>query len=187
MKTGKYTTTKKSKTKKKPPINLTSAEVAEISGLASQYISQWTKTELQKLQQLPTPVCIPISNGYIIGKYTVRRMPTQQWEVADNHNDILHTFYHKLGAVFYAIYQSKNQLGAAQDLLAYDREFTKHDNDIRVYKYTIDRAKLQKDYFTVDRVTARMEISLKKREFAEDNLTKTFNRAKYYKIWDSPK
>lgn len=188
MKTGKYTTTKKSKTKKKKaPINLKPTEVSVLSNLATEYISQWTKAELQKLQQSPAPLCIPINNGYLIGKYTVQQLPTQQWQVRDQHGEILHSFYHKLGAVFYAVYQSKNHLVAAQQLLALDREFTKHDNDIRIYKHTINRANLAKDYFTIDRVTSRLDISTKKREIAEDNLTKTFNRAKYYKIWDSPK
>lgn len=186
MKTGKSTTTKKSKPNYKTKLTKAqNAEVKQVVDIAASYITNWTKTELGKIQ-VATPVCVPIKNGYMVGTYRATQLPNQQWQVLDGNGELVHCFYHKRSAILYCLYMCKSKFMAAGEVLTLDREFTKQDMDLRVYKYNLDRAILRKDYFTVDRLVARIELSTKRREVAEDNLTKTFNRAKYYKIWDIP-
>lgn len=182
MKTGKYTTTKKSKTKQ--PSNQLPPRLAQVADLAAEYINAWTKKELNRLQQNTKPICVQITDGYLVGKFTVKKLPTEQWRVIDSGGVLVNDFYHKMGAILYCIQYSSNKLIAARELLLLDREFTKHDSDIRVYRHNISRALATKDYFTYDKLVARLDLSVKKKAVAEDNLKKTFNRAKYYKIWE---
>lgn len=182
MKTVKYTTTKRSKNKKQkeqlPP------EVAVVADLASTYISSWTKKELQRLQQDTKPICVPLSDGYIIGKFTLKKLPTEQWRVTDIEGLQIHDFYYKLGAVLYAIFYSKNSLVAAKELLVLDSEFSKHDNDMRMYKHSINRAIANKNYFLYDKLVARLDVSKQRKEIAGNELQRIFARAKFYKIWE---
>lgn len=182
MKTGKYTTTKKSKNKKQkeqlPP------EIAVVADLASTYIASWTKRELQRLQQETKPLCIPIKDGYMVGKFTIKKLPTEQWQVTDCDNLHIHDFYYKLGSILYAVFNSKNQLVAAKEVLTLDREYSKHDNDIRMYKYNITRALANKNYFLYDKLVARLDLSKQRKQIVGDELTRIFARAKFYKIWE---
>jgi hypothetical protein len=180
MKTVKYTTTKKSKNKQGP----LPAEVAVIADLASTYIASWTKKELQRLQHDIKPICVPIKGGYIVGKYTIKKLDTEQWRVFDQDHAKIQDFYYKQGAILFAIYSSKNHLITAKELLSLDAEFTKHDNDIRMYKYSIDRAIANKNYFLYDKLISRLDVSKKKKELANEGLQRLFNKAKYYKIWE---
>lgn len=182
MKTGKYTTTRKSKNKKQkeklPP------EIAAVADVASTYIASWTKRELQRLQQETKPICFPVKDGYIVGKYTVKKLPTEQWRVTDVDNLHIHDFYYKLGAILYAIFSSKNQLVSAKEVLTLDVEFSKHDNDIRMYRHSITRAASNKNYFLYDKLVARLDVSRQRKEIAGAELQRIFNKAKFYKIWE---
>ena len=174
MKTEKSSTTKKSS-------NLTKAQAIEgAAQIATEYIKNWTKKELIRLQTDKNPICIPINNGYLVGRFILANVE-HSWQVSDSSRKIIHNFQHKLSAMLYATYTSKNQFVQADNLLMLDLEFSKHTNDIFSYKHHIARVLKSKNYDTYDALTARLNLSIMKLSVVEKKLKKAQNCAKYSK------
>ena len=80
MKMARSRTRKKSGNKTRPVVVPQAVTTA-----ASDYITQWTKHELHKLQRVETsPICIPTKNGYKIGLYSLKLFPNKTCEVYDH-------------------------------------------------------------------------------------------------------
>jgi len=174
----KSRTRKKSAKPQVPPI------VREITNAATAYIKYWTNHELGKLQNAHTPICIPIKNGYKIGTYTLTVRNNKSCDLIDANNEFVHTFDNKINAILYTVFSIKNRLNDAREILQLDKEINKHSTDIMAMKRSQIRARDKKDYEIVDIRQARLEISQKQLETAQNKISKIHKLAKYFKVWE---
>jgi hypothetical protein len=160
-------------------------EVVEHLDQFTDYVSFWTRHELHRIQQqIKTPLCLPIPNGFKIGNYTLKLHENRRCEVRNNNNEVVHMFDDKRSAVLYAIYSIQRKYKLADAILALDTEINKNTADVLAWKNNIVRAKQRNDYETVDIRIARLDIAQKDLEKAKINLSKIYLTAKYNKIWD---
>jgi hypothetical protein len=174
----------RSRTRKKsvrPP----NSQIRKLTNVATDYIKQWTERELGKLRVTqPSPVCIPVNNGYRIGLYHVHINPNKTCDVLDHNREFVHRFESKISAILYTIYTIKRQYWTADQILCCDREINKHYMDVLSLRNSIEKAKQRKDYIIVDTRISRLEIAEGLLNLARDRILKMHKTAKYYKIWE---
>ena len=179
MKMARSRTRKKSGNKTRPVVVPQAVTTA-----ASDYITQWTKHELHKLQRVETsPICIPTKNGYKIGLYSLKLFPNKTCEVYDHNTEYVHTFENKISAVLYAILSIKRRYAAAREIIQLDTEINKNYTDMLAFRRSINCALQRKDYDTVDVKVARLEIAETRLTLARDQVAKVHKHAKWHKIW----
>lgn len=171
--------------KKKATYNPSPNEVVQVTDATADYIKQWTKRELGKLQEnRDTSICIPVKNGYKIGLYNLRVHPNKTCEVFDCNNELVHVFENKISAILYTIYTIKRKYYAADELLALDSVINKNYTDMLSLRRVIERARINKDYVIVDSRQNRLEIAEKELATAREKVLKIHRHAKLAKIWE---
>jgi hypothetical protein len=159
-------------------------EVSQMVDLAADYIQHWTRTELQRIQNNPQPICIPIKSGYLIGTYRLKVSPNKRCEIYNSSQELIHTFEDKRSAVLYTIYTIKRQYKTADNILKLDTEINKNYADTQAWKNHIVKARKRQDHDTADIRQARLEIAEKTLENTRNEISKIYLTAKYTKIWD---
>lgn len=169
----------------KTPKSPAAQEITQVTDLATNYIKQWTRNELGKLQQnRDTSVCIPVKNGYKIGLYNLKIHPNKTCDVVDANGELVHTFDNKVNAVLYTIYTIKRKYWISDEIIALDQEINKNYVDTLTLRRGIELARANKDYFKVDVKQARLEIAQKKLELFKDKMAVIHRTAKLAKVWE---
>ena len=152
---------------------------------AALYISQWTEQELQTITKNERmPYIWPIQGvGYIIGHYRVLNNKGI-WQVRDRDNALLYTFTEKLSAVFYVLCDVTKRYNLARNLRVADERVNRLRNDVVHYEASVKRAKNGKKYDNLDIWKARLNESNTQLQYANQELQKTLNSAKYIKYWE---
>lgn len=130
------------------------------------------------------PVCLDLGNDhYIIGSFAISSNGAHRWPVAKD-DKTLHVFYSKMSAMYYCVFESVQQYQHADKILRYDRLAGKFYDDYEFY-----RSKMLKTRNAEHRETVSFKYQEAKMryEHARQELAKTLELAKYYKVWDKIK
>jgi hypothetical protein len=174
----------KSRTRKTSAKNLP-PEIAGQLNSVTDYIKHWTDRELKNIKNSNNvPVCIPTKDGYRLGTYRIRVFPNKTSELFDQNRRLIHAFSNKISAVLYTIYTLKMNYKTADEILFWDKEINKNYTDLCSLKRTIERARKNSDYETVDIRTARLEVAQTKLDFARDRQQTLHNLARFNKVWE---
>jgi hypothetical protein len=153
---------------------------------ATDYIKQWTRNELGRLQRNhDTSICIPTKNGYRIGLYVLQVYPNKICDVYNHNNELVHKFDNKVSAVLYTIYTIKQRFSKADRILALDIEINKIYTELLTYRRRLELAQQQKDFTTVDIRNARIEKAEHQLNRLREEISKIHLEAKYNKVWDN--
>lgn len=174
----------KSRTRKKSKNRTPPAVTKQITNIATEYITQWTKRELGKIQTQSNTICVPTKNGYLVGLYRIQINPNKTCDVLDHNQEFVHTFENKISAVLYAIHTIKKQYYQADQILYWDREINKNYTDIRSLRRAMEVAVKRKDFASVDIRQSRLEIAESKLNLAREHISKIHKTAKYNKVWE---
>ena len=149
------------------------------------FISRWTEQELQTISNKEKmPYIWPIDNlGYVIGHYRVLNNKGA-WQVRDSDNKLIQTFTEKLSAVFYVLCDLTRRYNLARKLGVADATVNRLRNDVVHYEASIRRAKVNKNYDSVDIWRARLQNATIELSIANQELQKSLNSAKYIKYWE---
>jgi hypothetical protein len=170
---------------KKKSTNKTPDAVTQITNQATDYIKQWTRRELGKLQEnRDTSICIPTNTGYKIGLYNLQVYPNKTCELFDRNNELVHIFENKISAILYTIYTIKRKYKAADDILRLDTDINKNYTDMLTLRRGIVRATIDKDYVTLDSRQNRLEIAERELELARAKMAQIHRDAKFNKVWE---
>ena len=165
----------------KPPRKNIPTEVTQ----AADYIKQWTTRELGKIQHTePSPVCVPVRNGYKIGLYTLAVHPNKTCDVHNPNGEFIHRFETKISAILYTIYTIKKQYWIADNLLTLSAEINKNYTDMLSLRRSIEHATQRKDYVAVDIKQNRLEIAEFQLKSARDKILKIHKTGKFNKVWE---
>jgi hypothetical protein len=170
--------TQKKSNKVAPPV------VRQVTDVATNYITHWTRKELGRIQQESSPICIPIKGGYKIGLYTLKTYTNKTCQVYDHNGEQVHLFENKISAVLYTIYTIKKRYWLADEILALDREINKNYVDMLALRRSTEKARERKDYNKVDINLSRLDIVETKLTLARDKISKIHKSAKYNKVWE---
>lgn len=151
--------------------------------ITAKYLNQWTEHQVNSLSiKDKMPYIWPLDNlGYLIGHYRVLNNKGE-WQVRNQHNVLIHTFTEKLSAVFYVLCELTKRYKLSENLLLADRTVGRLKNDIVHYENSVKRAKVNKDYVSVDIWAARLNDVLLQLQTANIELQKSLTRAKYIKF-----
>jgi hypothetical protein len=160
-------------------------EVKKILEAMASYVSHWTEQELQSLSNSKKmPYIWPIEGlGYVIGHYRVLNN-RGIWQVRDKDNNVVHSFSSKQGAVFYTLCETTGRFKVSGNLLLADSTVNRLKNDIIHFEASIKRAKSVKDFDRLDIWKARMNEANLSLRYANEELQKSLNSAKYIKYWE---
>jgi hypothetical protein len=129
------------------------------------------------------PYIYPIENlGFIIGHYRVLNK-NDEWQVR-THDRLVHTFTEKLSAIFYVLCELTKRYRLSGSLLLTDGTVGRLRNDVVHYEKSIRKAKVNKDYDSVDIWVARLTEANLQLRIANAELRKSLNTAKYIKYWE---
>jgi len=149
------------------------------------YINQWTEHEVNALSiKDKMPYIWPIgNNGFIIGHYRILNNHGE-WQVRTFDNTLVHSFTEKLSAVFYVFCETTKRYKISSSLITNDSAVGRLRNDITHYQASIKRAKVNKQYDSVDIWVARLQEAMLQLRTANSELQKSLNTAKYIKYWE---
>lgn len=158
---------------------------------AVEYVDQWKRKELFSFAINPPksdtiPVCIPIGkNTYVIGSFGLKKNDTV-WTVTSADRRVNYNFMTRSSAVVYSICVQTGRKKLAQDILDRNNDLFRLQNRLVEFQYLQAKAqkKKDKDYWRLDYYTIMAESA----EFAiidaKNQLEKSLNLAKYFKIWE---
>jgi len=163
----------------------TPAEVKKIVEATAKYVSQWTEQELQAISKSKNmPYIWPIEGvGFVIGHFRVLNNKGQ-WQIRNADNELVYTFTEKLSAVFFALNETTGRFKLSGNLLLADSTVNRLRNDIVHFEASIKRAKTAKNYDNVDVWKARLVEAQIRLKYANEELRKSLNSAKYIKYWE---
>ncbi len=174
----------KSRTRKKSKLQRQPAVTRQFVNLATDYIKQWTQKELAKIQTQENPVCVPIKNGYLVGRYKLLVNANKTCDVLDHNQEFVHRFENKISAVLWSIYSTKRQYYQADEIVRWDTEINKNYTDSLTLRRCLEKARERKDYVTADIKQSRLEIAETRLNLAREHISKIHKTAKYYKVWE---
>ena len=159
-------------------------QVEQAARATTEYLKAWTDRELQDLVlNQKIPVCLPIGDhGFLIGRYRMSPIGKHTWRVLDNNQEFVHDFSRKLSAVFYCLTTQLNKLNLAREILTADTAVGKLELDQDYYMYSIKNYTKKQDFFRVDLAKLRYIQAEHQLRFANQELEKTINIAKYLKV-----
>ena len=113
---------------------------------AIKVVNTWADKELHHIRSTANfPVCIPLTEkSWTVGKYTLIFMKQNHWSVKNN-DGIIHVFYSKKAAVFYAIFSQFNKFKLADEILEADKSVAKYSDEMDFYS---KKLKKNRDTFT---------------------------------------
>lgn len=152
--------------------------------LAIHKVETWTLLNLEKLRNSKKfPICVQISNTrWIIGLFNLEKKSDKCWKMTKD-DRLVHEFYSKQSAFFYAIFDSTHYYLIAQNLLLSDKKCAKYSDEIDFFSKKLIKQNISKekrDILAMRLINARVEF-----EKAKLELKKSLNRAKYHKIWEN--
>ena len=184
MNQGKPHTKRKHKPKAYERLGFSYNQVEQAARATTEYLKEWTDRELQDLvlnQKLP--VCLPIGNhGLLVGRYKMMPVGKDCWRVLDNNGELVHDFSRKLSAVFYCLTTQINKLNLARAILTADTSVGRLELDQDYYAHTMKTSLKKQDYFKADLAKLRYINAQQQLKFANQELEKTINTAKYLKV-----
>jgi hypothetical protein len=170
----------KKKATNKPP-----DQVTQLTNRATDYIKQWTRRELGRIQEdQDTRICIPTKTGYKIGLYNLQVHHNKTCELFDRNEELVHVFENKISAILYTIYTIKRKYWLADDILAHDTEINKHYIDVLTLRRGIERARINKDYIALDSRQNRLEIAEHELALARAKIAQIHRTGKLNKVWE---
>jgi hypothetical protein len=184
MKQAASHTKRKHKPKAYERLGFSYGQVEQAARATTEYLKAWTDRELQHLtQEKKIPVCLPIGDhGFLIGRYRMQSIGKHTWRVLDNNQEFVHDFSRKLSAVFYCLTSQLNKLNLAREILTADTAVGKLELDQDYYMYSIKNYAKKQDFFRVDLARLRYIQAQHQLRFANQELEKTINIAKYLKV-----
>lgn len=184
MNQGKPHTKRKHKPKAYERLGFTQDQIEQAARATTEYLKEWTDRELQDLVlNQKIPVCLPIGDrGFLIGRYRMYPIGKHTWRVLDNNQEFVHDFSRKLSAVFYCLTTQLNKLNLAREILTADTAVGKLELDQDYYMYSIKNYTKKQDFFRVDLAKLRYIQAEHDLGFANQELEKTINTAKYLKV-----
>ena len=184
MNQGTQRTKRKFKPKAYEKLGFSYNQVEQAARATTEYLKEWTDRELQHLVlEQKIPVCLPIGDrGFLIGRYQMRPEGKHAWRVLDNNQEFVHDFSRKLSAVFYCLTTQLNKLNLARSILLADTEVGKLEVDQDYYMYSMKNYTKKQDFFRADLAKMRYINAQQQLVFANQELEKTINTAKYLKV-----
>lgn len=173
--------TKKSKIKK---VAKQMATIQVMDDLLHIYVDIWANQEIDNLIKTGTLVFIPIEQGYQLGKHQLLKTDDERWQVIDPNGECRAVMYNCQSAVFYTIFEQKQQFSKSQEILLQDRIVGILLNDQRLLRHKYKQACASGDSFKRDLCIARLSDVNPKLTHASEQLKKLINLAKYNKVWE---
>lgn len=149
-------------------------------------IDRWALNQLNTLQQDPNfPIYVPISDRmWIIGAYKLERLGAQQWRLTRD-GRLVHVFYSKQAAVFYAVFNKFHRYADAHALLENDKTVAKMFDEVNFYTAKLEKKSRKVDEFKQQLWTVRFAEVKAKYQHAREDLEKRLGSAKYkVKFWE---
>jgi len=151
------------------------------------YINDWKRKELVHLalyKSNKTPVCIPISkNSYLIGKFGMRKTEST-WILTNLVEEKNYEFSKRSSAVLYAICYQVGRYKLANEIMLYDSDVLRLRDQSEILKYKLENAIAKKDHWRIDYFNILSTRASFRLQDAKNQLEKTTNLAKYFKIWE---
>ena len=175
------------KSKNKPEITPEQIAQAE-QGVeqAIKYINDWKRRELFSLATTPTkelPVCIPINkDAYLIGRLGLKRHGNK-WIVIDSTDNAEYLFIKRSTAIIYSLCTQTGRQKLARNILQHESSVIKISEDVETFKFRKETAQRKRDYWRVDHFDIMENSAAHKLEAAKNQLEKSLQLAKYFKIW----
>lgn len=182
----KSPTRKKSKTK----TVITPEHVAEAQQQVEQaikYINDWKRQELFNMVKArpsrETPICIPINqNTYLIGQAGLKKTGSR-WTIIEGPEGAEHSFTKRSTAIIYTLCKQTGRQKLADKILQHETKVTKVTEDVETFRFRKDSAIRKRDYWRVDYFDIMENCAAYKLESAKNQLEKSLQLAKYFKIW----
>jgi len=130
------------------------------------------------------PVCLDLGDDhYIIGSFEIHGKGAHRWTVIKDHRNV-QVFYSKTSAIYYCVFESVQQYRQADKILGYDRLAGKFYDDYEFYRRKMEKTKNAEHR---DTIVFKYQEAKMRYEHARQELAKTLELAKYYKVWDKIK
>lgn len=129
------------------------------------------------------PVCVPLgANRWIVGHYELKKRGECRYQLYLN-DELVHTFYTKQSAMFYAVFNHKGYFKTGDNILSQDARVLKLSDDVDFYKIRLHKRNL--DSFKYELYINKLSEAENKLKCARVELAKTIHSAKYMKVWDN--
>lgn len=162
------------------------AEVTQAVNNAASYVKNWKLKELVNMAESKNsvPTCIPIGrNGLLIGKLVIKPATAPgEWELIEYNRDYSRFFTSQSSAVAFALCKQTGRIRMADDILAKDAKLVALEIKLANYQYNLTLARKKKDYWRVDLFSILTENLVMQLEDAKNQLQKTLNLTKYFKL-----
>ena len=153
--------------------------------LAIKKITYWASAEFNSLRNSHQfPICVQTSkNTWVIGNFTIKRNEGHVWPLYHD-NKLIHNFYSKQAAMFYAVFEKMKLYLSADAILQADKSLAYANADLEFFTYKIQHINKKTDTFKQQLWRSRYLESKSKFSNARQELEKRLQSAKYNKIWD---
>ena len=153
--------------------------------LAIDNFNSWATKEFNALRHTARfPVCVPLSEKCLaVGNFEVYCKAQRCWAVSYD-KKLIHNFYSKQAAIFYAVFTSLKYYKVADNILLIDMDVAKRSEELLFYNNKIKTVTKKTDPFKYQLWHNRHSDVKAKYHRAKQELEKTLNSAKYMKIWD---
>lgn len=153
--------------------------------LAIDRVDKWARKELEIIRHSKDiPFCIPLTpNKWAVGSFEIHHQSPTAFVVIQGDN-LIHTFYSKQAAIFYTVFSKLHYYKMADKLLSKDQKVGKCYNDLEFYSKKLKNHKVSKNDFKYQLYYSRYLEAKSLFNLSIEDLEKTLNLAKYYKIWD---
>lgn len=162
------------------------AEVTQAVNNAASYVKNWKLKELATMAESKNsaPTCIPLGrNGLLIGKLAIKPAGSE-WELMEYNKDYSRFFNSQASAVAFALCKQTGRIRLAEEIIAKDSKLSELQNKMANFRYNLANAYKKKDYWRVDLFSILSENMEMQLEDAKNQLQKTLNLTKYFKIWE---
>ena len=179
----KSSTQKKSKNKKNIP---TVQEIEQFVDQTVDYIKTWQSKELKPLltkDDSSVPICIPIKNGYVVGKHLIKKISENLWHLTKVNSETVYVFSSKSSAISYSLCEQRRRIKLAKEILEIDSKIVDCNEKLQHHRVRLASAVKKKDEWQRDFssiMLATTEIELVEAKY---RLQKSLNLTKYFKLW----
>jgi hypothetical protein len=104
--------------------------------------------------------------------------------LTEYNKDFSRFFTSQSSAVAYALCNQTGRVRMADEILAKDAKLVELQIKLANYQYNLSFARKKKDYWRVDLFSILTENVIMQLEDAKNQLQKTLNLTKYFKIWE---
>lgn len=116
--------------------------------LAVDKFYNWADTEFNNLRHTSDfPVCVPLSSkSWAIANFQLDQLGQHNWQISRD-EEIIHIFFSKQAAVFYAIYTKFKLYKTADKILENDKQVAKLNDEMNFYSGRLAAAKKSTEAF----------------------------------------